>query len=70
MALEAGITLLSLALVRIFVPLFTVQTIMIGDKKSWQGVACVVVFTHFNQNELLVCGLSVAFENDLIAMIC
>ena len=38
-----------------------------GPEESWEGITTVVVFSHFDENDLFVLGRS--FEDDLILLI-
>ena len=35
-----------------------------GPEESWEGITTVVVFSHFDENDLFVLGRS--FEDDLV----
>ena len=45
----------------------TLDTEMNGPKESWEGIATVVVVSHFDDNDLFILGRS--FEDDLVLLI-
>ena len=38
-----------------------------GSQGSWEGITAVIVFSHFDENDLFVLGSS--FEDDLVVVI-
>lgn len=69
--LEAGGTFLANArMVMVVVVVksgFALDAKMMGAKKSWKGIASVVVLAHFDENDLF--GLGRTFEDDLVLLI-
>ena len=50
-----------------FVTGFTVKTKLIGAEKPWEGITSMVMFTHFDEDDLFVLGWT--FEDDLVIVI-
>ena len=50
-----------------FVTGFAVKAEVFGSEEAWDGIASVVMTTHFDEDDLLVLGWTL--ENDLIVVI-
>ena len=50
-----------------FVTGFTMKTKLIGAEKPWEGITSMVMFTHFDEDDLFVLGWT--FEDDLVIVI-
>ena len=51
----------------VFVTGFAVKTKMIGAEKPWEGITSMVMFTHFDEDDLFVLGWTL--EDDLVIVI-
>ena len=51
----------------VFVIGLAVKTELIGAEKPWEGITSMVMFTHFDEDDLFVLGWT--FEDDLVIVI-